>query len=241
VLLYIRVPALESEAQWRTDPVLSIVGMRQYVDWRPLRHLDVRTPTLREQIERFCDKIVEALRAPWVSPEERRKKQEVEAQQRAEERRAETVRQAEAERQQAEEEKQRTEAARQAEAERQQAEEEKQRVAAAAPVKDLTTDNFMVEVVDGSFKAPVIVDFWAPWCDPCKQLGPILQKTVRATGGAIRLVKLNIDENPKIAQHMRIQSIPAVYAFKDGRPVDGFVGALPEGQVEKFVQRLVRG
>ena len=131
VLLYIRVPALESEAQWRTDPVLSIVGMRQYVDWRPLRHLDVRTPTVREQIERFCDKIVEALREPWVSSEEHQKL-ELEAQQRAEERRAETVRQAEAERQQAEEEKQRTEAARQAEAERQQAEEEKQRVAAAS-------------------------------------------------------------------------------------------------------------
>jgi hypothetical protein len=92
-LLYIRVPALESEAQWRTDPVLSIVGMRQYVNWRPLRHLDVRAPAVREQIERFCDKIVEALRDPWVSPEERRKQQQIEAQQRAEEeRRAETAR-----------------------------------------------------------------------------------------------------------------------------------------------------
>ncbi len=110
--------------------------------------------------------------------------------------------------------------------------------AGAAPVKDVTTASFMAEVVDASFDQPIIVDFWAPWCGPCKQLGPILEKVVRGANGAVRMVKLNIDDNPEIAQQMRIQSIPAVYAFKDGRPVDGFVGALPESQVKQFVQRL---
>ena len=110
-----------------------------------------------------------------------------------------------------------------------------------AVIKDVSTANFMAEVVDASFDQPVIVDFWAPWCGPCKQLGPILEKVVKGANGAVRMVKLNIDENPEIATQMRIQSIPAVYAFKDGRPVDGFVGALPESQVKQFVQRLGGG
>jgi putative thioredoxin len=105
-------------------------------------------------------------------------------------------------------------------------------------IKNGTTQTFMADVVDASHDAAVVVDFWAPWCGPCKQLGPALEKAVRDARGAVRMVKINIDENPELAQQMRIQSIPAVYAFKDGRPVDGFVGAVPESQVKQFVSRL---
>src|SRR5579885_2302183 len=111
----------------------------------------------------------------------------------------------------------------------------------ASAVKEGSTATFMADVIDASAEAAVIVDFWAPWCGPCKQLGPALEKAVQDSKGAVRLVKINVDENPELAQQMRIQSIPAVYAFKDGRPVDGFVGALPESQVKQFVQRLGGG
>ena len=110
---------------------------------------------------------------------------------------------------------------------------------AAVLIKEGSTASFMADVIEASAAAAIIVDFWAPWCGPCKQLGPALEKAVTAAGGAVRLVKINVDENQELAQQMRIQSIPAVYAFKDGRPVDGFVGALPEAQVKQFVQKLV--
>ncbi|MCG8562865.1 MAG: thioredoxin [Hyphomicrobiales bacterium] len=105
-------------------------------------------------------------------------------------------------------------------------------------IKDTTTNDFVADVIEASRKAPVLVDFWAPWCGPCKQLTPILERLVKAAKGAVRLVKLNIDEHPAIPGQMGVQSIPAVFAFKDGRPVDGFMGAVPESQIKAFIERI---
>jgi putative thioredoxin len=107
-------------------------------------------------------------------------------------------------------------------------------------VRDTTTQTFRKDVLEESRRQPVLVDFWAPWCGPCKQLTPILEKAVRAARGAIKLVKMNIDEHPAIAGQMGIQSIPAVFAFVNGQPVDGFMGALPESQVMAFLERLTK-
>ncbi|HLI10244.1 MAG TPA: co-chaperone YbbN [Alphaproteobacteria bacterium] len=111
--------------------------------------------------------------------------------------------------------------------------------AEAGLIKDTSTATFMADVIDASRTVPVIVDLWAPWCGPCRQLGPLLEKVVREAKGKLRLVKVNIDENPQIAQQFRVQSIPAVFAVAEGRVVDGFVGALPESQVRAFAQRLM--
>jgi putative thioredoxin len=105
-------------------------------------------------------------------------------------------------------------------------------------IKDSTTQTFMVDVIEASKTVPVIVDFWAPWCGPCKTLGPTLEKLVREAKGKVKLVKVDIDQSPEVASQMRVQSIPAVFAFVDGRPVDGFMGALPESQVKQFIGRL---
>jgi putative thioredoxin len=108
-------------------------------------------------------------------------------------------------------------------------------------VIDVTMQNFMKEVIEESKKRPVLVDFWAPWCEPCKTLGPVIEKVVRAAKGKIRLAKMNIDEHPQVAQQLGIQSIPAVYVFSNGQPVDGFVGALPEPEVKAFIDRIMGG
>ncbi len=107
-------------------------------------------------------------------------------------------------------------------------------------IKDATTATFMKDVIEESRTQPVLVDFWAPWCGPCKQLTPVLEKAVRAAKGKVKLVKMDIDKNPEIPGQMGIQSIPAVIAFVNGQPVDGFLGALPEGQVVAFLERLTK-
>ena len=107
-------------------------------------------------------------------------------------------------------------------------------------VKDTTTQGFMKDVIEESKRQPVLVDFWAPWCGPCKQLTPILEKVVRAAKGKVKLAKMNIDEHPAIPGQMGIQSIPAVIAFVNGQPADGFMGALPESQVIAFIERLTK-
>lgn len=104
---------------------------------------------------------------------------------------------------------------------------------------DVTDATFERDVIERSADVPVVVDLWAPWCGPCKTLGPILEGVVEATGGAVELAKVNVDENPRVAATFRVQSIPAVYALKDRQVVDQFVGALPEWAVTEFVQRLV--
>ena len=109
--------------------------------------------------------------------------------------------------------------------------------AATVPI-DVDMNNFMAEVVEGSSQIPVIVQFWAPWCGPCKQLGPVLEKVVAAAHGKVKMVRVNIDDNQQIAQQLRVQSVPTVYAFVDGQPVDGFSGAQPESALTQFVEKL---
>jgi putative thioredoxin len=108
-------------------------------------------------------------------------------------------------------------------------------------VKDTTTQAFLKDVIEESKRQPVLVDFWAPWCGPCKQLTPVLEKAVRAAKGKVKLAKMNIDEHPAIPGQLGIQSIPAVIAFVNGQPADGFMGALPESQVVAFLERLTKG
>src|SRR6187200_2127049 len=108
-----------------------------------------------------------------------------------------------------------------------------------AAVTEATTQSFVKDVIEASKQVPVLVDFWAPWCGPCKQLTPIIEKVVRAQNGKVRMVKINVDENQTIASQLRVQSLPTVYAFRDGRPLDGFMGAQPESAVKAFVDRLL--
>ncbi len=113
--------------------------------------------------------------------------------------------------------------------------------AAQGLIKDSDTERFAEDVIVASQQTPVVVDFWAPWCGPCKQLTPMLEKVVTAAAGKVKLVKINIDDNQELAQQLRIQSIPTVFAFADGQPVDGFVGAQPESRVRALVERLAGG
>lgn len=106
-------------------------------------------------------------------------------------------------------------------------------------IKDVNQDTFMTDVVEASQEVPVIVDFWAPWCGPCKTLGPMLEKAVLASKGAVRMVKVNIDDNQEIAAQLRVQSIPTVFAFHKGQPIDGFQGALPNSEIDAFVGKVV--
>src|SRR5262245_17087719 len=110
---------------------------------------------------------------------------------------------------------------------------------AADLIKDTTTAGFAADVIRESRQQPVLVDFWAPWCGPCKQLTPALEKAVKAAGGKVKLVKMNIDDHPSIPGQLGIQSIPAVIAFKNGQPVDGFMGAIPESQINEFLRRII--
>ena len=110
--------------------------------------------------------------------------------------------------------------------------------ASASPV-DVNMNNFMAEVIDGSSQMPVVVQFWAPWCGPCKQLGPILEKVVGANAGKVKMVRVNIDENAEIAQQMRVQSVPTVFGFVNGQPVDGFAGAQAESTIKQFIDKLI--
>ena len=108
---------------------------------------------------------------------------------------------------------------------------------ASAPI-DVDMNNFMAEVVEASSQQPVVVQFWAPWCGPCKQLGPVLEKVVAGANGRVKMVRVNIDDNQQIAQQLRVQSVPTVFAFVDGQPVDGFAGAQPESAVTQFIEKV---